>query len=323
MALHVDQPSGLTPDEASVEVLRRCGWAFVASNCFGALAAVVLVSALWPSGEDPEEEELGEEEGETVGGPASFSASSFLRESSAMMARSFFLQGSVFAMAVVASHVSGGSDALASHAIIMQLWMLESNIVDGFADVGTMLGSKLLGELSEIHDTKREAREEEEEKGEQAEGIGKAMRTLTNRVMSLSLATGLCSALVLGGASEPIQRVFSHDPAVLSQLDKVWVLLCVMQVPNACVFGYDGLIAATRSFEWVFANIASGVILLLAPCLVATLLHFKTLLAIWCGKAMLNAWRLGGAFFLIHVTHWKLWGPSSPGGGLEGPLLRP
>jgi Na+-driven multidrug efflux pump len=260
---------------------------------------------------------------------SSFSACSFLRDSSAMMGRSLFLQGSVFAMAAVASQLDrdaetpggGGGDGgavLAAHSIAMQLWMLESNVVDGFADVGTMLGSKMLGALAELQaaggGTAAAAQQQQRE-------LGAALRTLTNRVLLLSLATGLGCSVALGAAPTAVQGAFSTDPAVLAHLRRVWPLLCAMQVPNAGVFAYDGFIAATRSFAWARNVIGVGVVLLLAPGLALTVSTFRTLLALWCSKAALNAWRLLAAFVLIHVQFWRRWGGGSPlccGSGTAG-----
>ena len=38
-----------------------------------------------------------------------------------------------------------GTSALAAHQIAIALWMITSYVCDGFADVGTMVGAKLLG----------------------------------------------------------------------------------------------------------------------------------------------------------------------------------
>ena len=117
---------------------------------------------------------------------------------------------------------------------------------------------------------------------------------------------------MLGVAPGAVQRVFTADPAVLAQLHVVWPLLVAMQVPNAGVFGFDGFIAATRSFAWVRNVLFAGVALLLAPGLALTASKYRTLLALWCAKAVLNAWRLATAFVLIYVQFWRKWGGRAP-----------
>merc|ERR1711871_1846144 len=57
LALKYKLPSELAPEEASVEVLRRCGWAFVASSSFGASLGIILVLVFWPRQEEEEEDE--------------------------------------------------------------------------------------------------------------------------------------------------------------------------------------------------------------------------------------------------------------------------
>lgn len=322
-------------DNDSVGSLRRCGWAFVASSAVGATASAVLVLAMpppeskgmlrilphcrcWRRGGGPSDilqstadfqEESSRASGTST--PDEFSACSFLRDSGAMMARSFCLQGSVFAMAAVASQLDrdkGGNAILAAHTILMQLWMLESNVVDGFADVGTMLGSKMLGAIEEAAEAAAASGSGAAAAAARRDELGAEMRLLTNRVMVLAVVTGAGSAIVLGAASSAVQRAFSSDPAVQEQLRSVWPLLIVMQVPNAGVFGFDGFIAATRSFAWVRNVLIIGVTLLLGPGLVLTTSTFRTLLALWCSKASLNAWRLVTAYVLIYVQFWRRWG---------------
>ena len=68
---------------------------------------------------------------------------SLARDSLNVLIRSIFLSGSVLAMTLAVAPL--GAAALGAHAVVMQLWMVTSYIVDGFADVGTMMGSRLLG----------------------------------------------------------------------------------------------------------------------------------------------------------------------------------
>ena len=56
--------------------------------------------------------------------------------------RSLVMQMTFVAAMLVVSHTLG-TEALAAHSIVAQLWMLTSYIVDGFATAGTILGSRL------------------------------------------------------------------------------------------------------------------------------------------------------------------------------------
>ena len=125
--------------------------------------------------------------------------------------RSLLLQGCMFSLYVLASRL--GTSTLAAHHIIFQLWSLTSYICDGFADVGTMLGSKMLGE-----------------------GQPGRLNALANRLLMMGLGVGTLTFSLLIGAREQIQTVFTRDPSVIAELNDNWWLLAAMQPVNASVF---------------------------------------------------------------------------------------
>ena len=127
-----------------------------------------------------------------------------------VLIRSLLLHGSVLALTIAAAPL--GTAALNAHAVVLQLWMLTSYIVDGFADVGTMLGSKLLGS-----------------------GHSMRMRSLTKILAVLGLATGIATALLLLVLREPLAAAFTRDPPTLALLTRgaLWPLLCALQPMNA------------------------------------------------------------------------------------------
>ena len=55
------------------------------------------------------------------------------------------VQATFFLAATIAARL--GTAALAAHAVVSQLWMLASFVVDGFAVAGTVLGSRLVAVL--------------------------------------------------------------------------------------------------------------------------------------------------------------------------------
>ena len=130
--------------------------------------------------------------------------------------------------------------------MILQLWMITSYIVDGFADAGTMLGSALLGA-----------------------GRTKPMRKLTAILALLGIGTGLLAAGILYLLRHPLAAAFTRDTKTrhLLTTGPLWRLLCAMQPANALVFVYDGLLYATRSFTYVRNALAIGTLLLFAPAL--------------------------------------------------------
>lgn len=102
------------------------------------------------------------------------------------------MAGSVFALTVAAGRL--GPAALSAHAVTLQLWLVTSFIVDGFADVGTMLSSRLLGSdtLSELRD-------------------------LTSKLVLLGLGTGLLVAVLFAALQHPLSQIFTRDLATGAQ----------------------------------------------------------------------------------------------------------
>ena len=168
---------------------------------------------------------------------------------------------------------------------VFQLWMVTSYIVDGFADVGTMVGARLLGA-----------------------GERPPMRRLTLRLAMLGAVTGLAAAALLAALYTPLVRAFTRDAATTALLATVWPLLCALQPINALVFVYDGLLYATRSFSFVRNALLLGVLLIFAPALTVCRIEAPdSLLAIWGAKAALNAWRCLSALWRIHAQLWRTW----------------
>ncbi len=226
----------------------------------------------------------------SAGGSASMPTSSTLSllslacDSLNVLIRSIFLSGSVLAMTLAVAPL--GAAALGAHAVVMQLWMVTSYIVDGFADVGTMMGSRLLGA-----------------------GESRAMRPLTKVLACLGLFTGVLAGILLWGLRSHLITAFTSHVATRGLLDgPLWLLLCVLQPVNALVFVYDGLLYAVRAFRFVRNALVFGVLLSFAPGLVAAkVIAPSSLIAIWIAKAALNACRCASALIYIHAVEWPHW----------------
>ena len=120
-----------------------------------------------------------------------------------VLLRSLLLSGSVLALSLAAASL--GTAALAAHAAALQVWMLMSYVVDGFADVGTMLGTKLLGA-----------------------GEFSAMRALVRRLDVLGVVSGLAAAAGLAVSLDPLAHLWlAGDAAAAAAAARVGVaLLC-------------------------------------------------------------------------------------------------
>ena len=125
--------------------------------------------------------------------------------------------------------------------------MLTSYIVDGFADVGTMYGAKLLG----AHKYKD-------------------FCTLRDRLALMGGATGVACGAGLWALREQVIGLFlGHGvpPESRAALEHLWPLLSGMQMTNSLVFVYDGLMLAAAQFAFVRNVLVTGTLCIFLPAL--------------------------------------------------------
>ena len=247
-------------------------------NSLGGLVGVVLVALATPNTEEKQEEELLLPTTKAPpSSPTPWNPLDFLRDSADMMIRSLALQGSVWSMSVISSRL--GTDVLAAHHVAMLIWMLLSFVVDGFADLATMLGAAMIGA-----------------------GEYNAFGRLVIRLVRLSLVTGIFAGLALCLFEDAIIKVMlatSTDDA-LSALHSVWLLLSVAQITNSLVFVYDGVMSAAGEFRFVRNAIVVGVILYVVTITALFEVCGGSLLNIWLAKLVLNVWRAATSVYRIH-----------------------
>jgi len=95
-----------------------------------------------------------------------------------------------------------------------------------------------------------------------------------------------------------LPRIFSDDPAVLAAVGSVFLLLSVMQIPNAIVFVIDGLLIGASDMAFLRnAMMALGLFGIVATWLGGTL--GGTLFWVWVG--------LSAYMFARLVVMWMRW----------------
>ena len=218
-------------------------------------------------------------------------------------------------MSIVAANL--GTAALTAHQIAMTLWMLMSLVCDGFADVGTIVGSKLLGEMK-------------------AKGHAQEFKVLRDLLMLFGCGTGLlagvsmwfCRDLILdvfhvnnstsGGGGSHVTSATTGTSALLVTL---WPLICGMQLINAAVFVLDGFVYATHSFKFIRNLMLGACLLWFFPALVVGQSLMHNLLAVWIAKAGLNSARVVGAVWLMYFSLPMEWEKREKRVGREATML--
>jgi Na+-driven multidrug efflux pump len=221
------------------------------------------------------------------------------------------VQATFFLAATIAARL--GTAALAAHAIVSQLWMLASFIVDGFAVAGTVLGSRLAAVL----ETSRTAAQVRKKcrcalfccvgdllmwlmNGSMR--ILQDFRVLTQRLMLLAVSVGIAAMLIFSTFESHLINLFTQDAETISILQRhLWTVLAVAQPINAAVFVLDGLLYATQSFPFVAGMMTAGFSLVFLPVLAWTQWKYHAVWGIWVAKVALNVGRLASACCWLHL----------------------
>lgn len=191
----------------------------------------------------------------------------FLSAGGAVLLRTTALLGTKTLASVTATRL--GPVSIASHQIVMQLWLLSSFAIDSLAVAGQSLVAVELG-----HKNLKEA------------------RNVSNRLLQLGLAVGVTLALALAAVSPWIPSVFNADVKVESAVWEILPLAIGLLPLNAVVYVLDGILVGASDFKWMakamfFTAVAAAGLLFAVEPLDAGLL------GVWIALAMLMSGRLG------------------------------
>lgn len=111
-----------------------------------------------------------------------------------------------------------GAHYIAAQTIAFQIWLFFAFFIDGYSSVGNIMSGKLLGQKNYV----------------QIWNLSKQLNTYTI-VISLILGA-ICFSFY-----NPIGRLFSKDPEVLSLFSSIFWIVILMQPINAITFVFDGI----------------------------------------------------------------------------------
>jgi putative MATE family efflux protein len=121
-----------------------------------------------------------------------------------------------------------GTVPLAAHQVAWQLWMFLALVLDSVAIAAQALVSRLLGA-----------------------GAADGAAALGNRLIRWSVWMGIAFAALFVLLRPVLPRVFTDDPAVLAAVDGIFLVLALMQIPNAVLFTLDGLLIGASDFAFL------------------------------------------------------------------------
>ena len=113
---------------------------------------------------------------------------------------------------------SYGKQYIAAYTIAINLWFLAAFVVDGYSSAGNILSGKLFGAKDY-----------------------KSLVKLNNRLIRIGLMLGALMAVVGLLVQQPVGDVFTNDPEVLEEFNRVFWVVCLMQPFCAIAFIFDGV----------------------------------------------------------------------------------
>ncbi len=191
---------------------------------------------------------------------------SFGKNAINLFGRSVALTGSLFVGARFAA--GEGAVALASHQILLQVWLFVSFFIDGVAITANIKGAQLsrLGERANF-------------------------QAMVEQVLLLGLCLGSFFCLFYFLFEDFTQNIFTSDGAVTARLSALWPWLALSQIPNALAFIYDGILfglGAFGGFVWVRRWMIIGALTVFLPLVLTS----PGLEGVWAGLIGLNLFRL-------------------------------
>lgn len=113
---------------------------------------------------------------------------------------------------------SYGKQYIAAYTIAINLWFLGAFVIDGYSSAGNILSGKLYGAKSY-----------------------KELIKLSNTLIKIGVVIGIIMAIVGFILYNPVGKLFTKDPEVLTEFYRIFWLVCVMQPLCALAFIFDGI----------------------------------------------------------------------------------
>lgn len=190
-----------------------------------------------------------------------------------LLGRSFFLSGSFFLMVKFAGRL--GTQSLAAHQIILQLWLFVSFFLDGLALSASILGGKYY-----------------------FLGYFKRTKLIFRQLTLISALIGIIATVILFFFSNLIIGIFTNDPSVKLIIMRVWPIIVSSMVINTLAFMSDGFLFGIEAFRFVRTHMAIGCLTIFLP-LASLSLYYNDLIWVWLGMAALSLYRVLSGFIFI------------------------
>ena len=203
----------------------------------------------------------------------------FLSAGGAVLMRTALLLGTKTLASATATHL--GPVPIASHQVVMQLWLLSSLVIDSVAVAGQTLVAV--------------------EKGRNDVPVARAV---SNRLLQLGVGGGLVLGALFWAAEPTIPFIFTQDAAVAASVTSILPIAVAMLPINAAVYVLDGVLVGASDFKWM-----AGAMVVAAAAAVGLLFSVEPmelgLVGVWGALATLMTGRLA-------TLVWRYQDPQGP-----------
>ncbi|GAA4968502.1 MATE family efflux transporter [Pseudonocardia tropica] len=238
-----------------------------------------------------------------AGDPVRFAPDTAVLRSQATMGRDLVVRSLGFQacfLSATAVAARFGSESVAAHQIVLQLWVFQSLVLDAVAIAAQSLVGAALGGAAGEHgaDGGRGA------DGERAD-TGPA-RALAARVTRYGLVLG-CGFGVLFAALYPVlPPVFTRDAAVLAAVPAAWWFFTALQPIAGVVFALDGVLLGAGDAAFLRTTTLLAALGGFLPMIWLSLLFGWGLAGIWTGLAAFMVVRLVAVGLRARSGRWAV-----------------
>lgn len=121
-----------------------------------------------------------------------------------------------------------GKEYIAAYTIAINLWFLGAFMIDGYASAGNILSGKLLGAKDY-----------------------KSLISLSNKLIKIGVIIGIILAAVGALIYQPIGRLFTEEPKVLTQFYTIFWIVLAMQPLCSLAFIFDGIFKGLGKMKYL------------------------------------------------------------------------
>lgn len=170
----------------------------------------------------------------------------FFNAGGAVLMRTVLLLGTKTMASATAARL--GSTAIASHQVVMQLWLLTSMLVDSLAVSGQSLVAVEFGRAKfDCIQSAAEAKNHEDFMMMDTSGS----RRVANRLLQLGIGSGVALAVSFTALSPWIPPLFTDDIHVQESVHEILPIAVAMLPVNGAVYVLDGILVGSRDFKWM------------------------------------------------------------------------